>query len=815
MKILNRLTNDSFISNGEVNEGLPLYNKNIQDFFKLDGSVESYYPSLEIGVSENRISTIHGDGNLIRTINRVVIDEKDNTLLNFAQASNSYIEVNKSLFESNRFEFEIMLKPTNFSRTTANLLTIKTEVSGRDPFEFVLGIDNNKRLLYLTIPNIDGLTNTPYDESNRIFLTTSGTLNKDLWYKIKLVKDHNIIACYVNEMLTRIVLAEGTFQPSRCYVGYTDNSIYGLVKYVSFRKLHDTNELRIPIRNGHSFSMYHKVLFKKIGTFNLLSINNLKTNLNNNKLVFLNNTTEVGHANIQEDKEYFISYIYDNSQLNIYVYDIYNKRELLNIRTSINSLNEVQVFDIKNIYDLCIYKIYIPLNEMKRNCNPSFSMNQSCDIYNEILEEFYPFKLKENINGSKHYLPLSHEIKSSDDLIKKDVECVRIDGGLKTGVFDNTNCFDLINYNKVLPANFEWDSKLHYGAYRIDGWSIGYNSGVTNPNIGYHAHCCYEGSNNNICLKFINCNEQFNEKNRWLGLSRPLSSINFKIGDKIQVRFRAKADINTLMAVGIYHVENNSNSPSFGNNLKDIKINGGNSWDEYIYECDITPQWNLSGQKSLYFYSYNTNNSTLWIEDVFLLINKNSTYIDIMKDTNNNFIQIPFSRQIGQDYNNSFSIIYDMKICSLKDNSHYDSLGLDNGISWGIKNNKLFLTYAGTTKEESIDTNLLLNKWITVCLQKNNSHEIFATFLGKNLNKTIKIQTTQFTPSNLHNSTYDYDLMLGGKNNINIGCALYKDLVLLKNTFVDSNSLVDYYRTKMSVKNNKLYSRVSIIESQI
>ena len=47
---------------------------------------------------------------------------------------------------------------------------------------------------------------------------------------------------------------------------------------------------------------------------------------------------------------------------------------------------------------------------------------------------------------------------------------------------------EVTNYNFTTA----WDNSLHPNAINVSNWSSGYNSGVSNPNTGYHAYWILE-----------------------------------------------------------------------------------------------------------------------------------------------------------------------------------------------------------------------------------------------------------------------------------------------------------------------------------
>lgn len=141
-------------------------------------------------------------------------------------------------------------------------------------------------------------------------------------------------------------------------------------------------------------------------------------------------------------------------------------------------------------------------------------------------------------------------------------------------------------------------------------------------------------------------------------------------------------------------------------------------------------------------------------------------------------------------------------------------MGGINGLCWGIRNNKLIVGFNNNYSEIDINQNDFINKWLTIGVAKNSEKIVFYIY-GKRIDKKVEISNQGLQSSMLFNSELNYDLMLGGINDVNYGCCLYKNLSILKNTSLSSNTIVDYYRTKMSLRENKILTNVETIESTI
>lgn len=837
MKVLNRLTFDNFIMSGEVNEGLPLYNKDIENFYKLSGSSESYYPDILIS---DKIYLPDNDTSLIKTIS--YIDNSSNGNMIFPSNKNAFIEIDKSLALDNKFEFEIKIKVKDFSNPIYKIFSIRNKNNHFNEIEFELYLDSPSRRLLLFYPNQDLVQNKvlrtlPDLNNNTYYMSGAGDINNDIWYTIKLIKYENIISLYINNRLCRTIYNKkllnptnvfigafpdsfvGTFKPGEKKVLNKDNvtkSITGEVEYVSFKKYKDNNLISTYIDFPNGSSISHKMKFNSIIVKDLILIDNVKLRLNNNDAIIEKDGILIDKFLLEEDNEYFLSYIFNKTEknLNIYVFNYTRNRELLNININVSKISNLKVLDIDNLHDLTIYKKPLSLDEIKRNMHMSIMINKSNELYNDISEEFQPFKLNAGPNGSQYFLPLSNNFNSLDNSINNNIEGQFLNAGCRSGQYKAHKITNLLRYEQVSDINnIAWDNNLHKDGKHLSTWGTGCNEGVVSPNIGYHAKFVMEGSNNNACIKMINCNAQFGLPSRWLGISRSVTEFcsNLKVGDKIKIVFRAKADMFCRIQIGIYRKSLSSNQFNFGNNLTDMFIKDSN-WNSYTYEATIDANWNLSEASSIYFYQSWTEHATLWIDDIYAIVNGNDVDISLLENNIDAKIKIPFSNQIALDYNQDFSLIYQKKIISLEQDKSIDSLGKENGLFWGIKNNKLTLWNNTIYNELDINVNEFIGKWLTIAVIKNQN-SISLHVLGKGINKSIEISTNNFDASLMYNSTFNYDLMLGGQNDVNYGCNLYKNLTILKNHALSSNKLLDYYQTKISLKKNKLLTNVEIIES--
>lgn len=840
MKVLNRLTFDALITNGEVNEGLPLYNKDIENFYKLNGSCESYFPDVLI---KDKVYIVNNDVSLLKSMS--YIDTAENGNMIFPTNKNAFIEVDRSIASTNKFEFEIKIKVEEFTNPTYKIFSIRNKDNSNNNIEFELYLDSASRRINLFYPNEningDKLIKTIPDLNNTTYyMSGAGDINKNIWYTIKLVKYDNVVSLYINNRLCKSIYNKKNLTPSNVFVGAlpnsfvgtfksgnkvamsantADKSITGEVEYVSFRRYKTEQQVNAVIDQSYGFSASHKLMFDLIAVKDLLTIDDIKFKLVNNDAIFERNGNTIARFLFEEDKEYFVSYIYKEEQNNlfIYVYNCTNKKQLISTNIIMEKPKNINIIETNKLYDFVIYKKELDFNDIKRNIFCNMSMDQSCDLYNDIHEEYDAFKLDPGPSGTRYFLPLSKDFNSIDNSINNNVEGQFLNVGCRSGLYKADKIASLLKYEQIsnTEASINWDKNLHSDSKKLSIWGSGCNEGVVNSNIGYHSKFVMEGSNNNICIKMINCNAEFGIPSRWLGVSRYLESFysNAKVGDKIKVIFKARADRPCRVQIGLYRRAISIGQHDFGIHLKELIVKDSN-WNSYTYETTIDSNWDLSKEANLYFYQSWTEYATLWIDDIYIIRNGNNVDISLLENNIDAKIKIPFSNQITLDYNRDFSLIYQKKIISLEQDKSIDSLGEENGLFWGIKNNKLILWNNTIYNELDININDFIGKWLTIAIVKNQN-SIILYVLGKGVNKSIEISTNNFEASLMHNSIFNYDLMLGGQNNVNYGCNLYKNLTILKNHSLSSNKLLDYHKTKMSLRKNKLLSNVEVVESVI
>lgn len=208
------------------------------------------------------------------------------------------------------------------------------------------------------------------------------------------------------------------------------------------------------------------------------------------------------------------------------------------------------------------------------------------------------------------------------------------DGGINSFVYEvGTNLALAIPANILLNSEVDditsgyspgWDSALN-GNYRpATGWSGGYNSGVSSPTIGYHAHAnpsC--GINGSGCLEYIDENCVYGYCNRWLGVtqvwSNPGVNKGWTAGTKFRVRFLAKNNtISKNAYFGLYHysIASGTNTFSGGGGAISKPLSKSGEWTIVTAEFAATADWEMMTHNvTLYLYGHaGSGEGRLWID---------------------------------------------------------------------------------------------------------------------------------------------------------------------------------------------------------
>ena len=174
-----------------------------------------------------------------------------------------------------------------------------------------------------------------------------------------------------------------------------------------------------------------------------------------------------------------------------------------------------------------------------------------------------------------------------------------------------------------------WDTSLNGSVmYTPSNWSSGYNSGVSDPTHGYHAHWVFDETNKLIMI-FPNLNSVINQKNRWLGISGTCSGTSdILAGEKYTISWWQKTDNLGLTASGgVYYKKTSSASSNFGDGCPIFGYNTKlNTWQFFSKTFTRASDYvQHSGGQSIYVYGNNGSEGTLYVKDVQIQKGDNAT----------------------------------------------------------------------------------------------------------------------------------------------------------------------------------------------
>lgn len=175
-------------------------------------------------------------------------------------------------------------------------------------------------------------------------------------------------------------------------------------------------------------------------------------------------------------------------------------------------------------------------------------------------------------------------------------------------------------------AKAEWDASLHLNAINVAGFNSGYNRGVTEPTVGYHAHWnIIEGV---PTMVFPNLNSQFGHKGRWMGINSH-STVNLAQtigqGNKYTISFEAKSDTyNQVLQFGLYYRKNGATSNAFHDGQHQERLT--TNWKKYSYTWTLSQIPDVSNIGSVYMYGHYGNiEGTAYVRNLQLEIGDHAT----------------------------------------------------------------------------------------------------------------------------------------------------------------------------------------------
>lgn len=176
--------------------------------------------------------------------------------------------------------------------------------------------------------------------------------------------------------------------------------------------------------------------------------------------------------------------------------------------------------------------------------------------------------------------------------------------------------------SRYVTSEYAWDQTLHNKAVNTGGWTHGYNGGVTNPTVGYHAHWQYIDNISTIVLP--NINSLYGQAGRWLGITTP--ALQKKIGPSTTytVSFDAKGSTDGMtIRSGYYYRINGASSNNFHDGQMDFTVN--TSWKRYSYTYTTLSTLDTSVNAYIYFYGHVGIEGISYIRNIQVELKDHST----------------------------------------------------------------------------------------------------------------------------------------------------------------------------------------------
>lgn len=533
---------------------------------------------------------------------------------------------------------------------------------------------------------------------------------------------------------------------------------------------------------------------------------------------------------IGHDLKAIMSY---NKTTQIFNSILYNKTtcEVLNEFTqgdiNFTSFNKMFFNEDTNdiIKNFAIFKKSFTIEEMKSMCRKDFKILEDGSFNIDNLEDF-----DFNFERDNYYIPLDNStesictrLKSVETKENNKVEYLYEDGGLNAGAVKRKAYLNLTPIYKgpLLTTELGWDKNLHSDAIDYPNWGTGYNAGVKNPSIGYHAKWVNEGPTRNSCMKFINYNSVFGEIYRWLGINREITNFftdsKVVVGDTIQISFKAKSMNSTFVRVGVHRTSIATGSRDF---YKIESVYLTKDWDNYTVEIPVDPDWKMDGTQVIYFYGYENYEDIIWVSDVSIAINSPKIVTtDILKVNQNLDLSYNLTTDANLDWSKPWHISFWRKPIS-KDFTNdvnawslgvYENRALSKGyIFTGIEQPNMLSAYIDGTRESiSIDENLYFNNWGYVTIDYDGQqirviHRGEHYYLKHSVTKSIQLKDYFDNPDQIS------DLFLGSYKGV-LNNSTMKDLIILKNKCLSIEEEDKIFKNLMRY-DYKLKTRINIKE---
>ncbi len=246
------------------------------------------------------------------------------------------------------------------------------------------------------------------------------------------------------------------------------------------------------------------------------------------------------------------------------------------------------------------------------------SSNATFDIKLDTVVPTIEAKADNSSDGTPTNGEVSIKVTGKDNLALDKVQ-YSTDGETWTTISTSTSSNLLKNsdFSSTSTVNYAWDTTKNENT-AATSWSGGYNGGVSEPTIGYHAHINTTDFDFNT-LKFPNKNSEVGKTYRWLGLSQSMNGNTVSPNTQYTISYDVYSDTaGEAISVGLHHFVTSSTTQGFHSGLGEstIAANEVGKWVRKSYTFTTTSTFDTSKGFSFYIYGYDCPEGTRWVKNV-------------------------------------------------------------------------------------------------------------------------------------------------------------------------------------------------------
>lgn len=473
----------------------------------------------------------------------------------------------------------------------------------------------------------------------------------------------------------------------------------------------------------------------------------------------------------------------------------------------------------QEVHQLAFFNRPLTAAEVSKIYKRSFGITKEGNLQTDIVEgplrpadSFY-FPLTENGED------ISHSIKPiADTNTYYSSEGVHLDNGTINRVKN------MRGWQGARPVTNGWDQNLHSDALAVDYWGTGYNDGVVDPGIGYHAKWVAEGMFGNPCIKFMDINSKFNYTvsgnpmtHRWLGIRQEIgtpSANGWAVGDKLTISWIQKCDTTGKGAdVGIYYKSVASGSYGFSGARQAIYVNKANTWERVSFTCTITSDWDLTSVVSVYVYGTSGNEGILWVDGVQV---EKSDFMKGLANGTSSYSRLTYTASsVFPDFS-SFTILYWAKFFQT---GGYQLMGAwpkfyfgqssTGKVIFSWRENSVNTGNVDSQRNITAATTIPLNKWQMLGVTVTEGARIDLYLNGKADGSFTSPFLLTGTQANFGLNSYDASNTAYPQN------AILRDLIIVPKV-LSANEIESIYKTHVrAYKNSSIRTQGIIQEGQV